>query len=110
MTNFSVEFFYKIFTGDALLPFLYPGAKKSKMTKNSNQGGSCLKRFTHIPLFCHRRSWARRTTSMNLTENLPEWTLSHCFFLNAAIAARREDIFYNREILKKKNMSLSVGV
>ena len=43
LTNFSFEFFYKIFTEDASLPFLYHGAKKSKMTKNSNQGGSCLK-------------------------------------------------------------------
>ena len=43
MTNFPFEFFYKIFTEDASLLFLYHGAKKSKMTKNSNQGGSCLK-------------------------------------------------------------------
>ena len=45
LTNFSFEFFYKIFTEDASHPFLYHGAKKSKMTKNSNQGGgggSCL--------------------------------------------------------------------
>ena len=45
----SFEFFYKIFTKDASLLVLYHGAKKSKMTKNSNQslggggGGSCLK-------------------------------------------------------------------
>ena len=32
-------FFYKIFPEDASLCFLYHGAKKSKMTKNSNQGG-----------------------------------------------------------------------
>ena len=43
MTNFSFEFFYQIFTEDAPLPLLYHGAKKSKMTKNSNQGVSCLK-------------------------------------------------------------------
>ena len=43
LTNFSFEFFYEIFTEDASLLFLYHGAKKSKMTKNSNQGGSCLK-------------------------------------------------------------------
>ena len=45
LTNFSFEFFYKleIFTEDASQPLLYHGAKKSKMTKNSNQGGSCLK-------------------------------------------------------------------
>ena len=47
LTNFSFEFFYKILTEDASQPLLYHGAKKSKMTKNSNQvggggGGSCL--------------------------------------------------------------------
>ena len=43
LTNFSFEFFCKIFTEDASRPLLYHGAKKSKMTKNSNQGGgSCL--------------------------------------------------------------------
>ena len=36
LTNFSFEFFYEIFTEDASLPLLYHGAKKSKMTKNSN--------------------------------------------------------------------------
>ena len=39
LTNFSFEFFYEIFTEDASLLFLYHSAKKSKMTKNSNQGG-----------------------------------------------------------------------
>ena len=39
LTNFSFEFVYKIFTEDASQPLLYHGAKKSKMTKNSNQGG-----------------------------------------------------------------------
>ena len=39
LTNFSFEFFYKIFTVDASQSLLYHGAKKSKMTKNSNQGG-----------------------------------------------------------------------
>ena len=43
LTNFSFEYFYEIFTEDASLCLLYHGAKKSKMTKNSNQGGSCLK-------------------------------------------------------------------
>ena len=43
LTNFSFELFYKIFTEDASQLLLYHGAKKSKMTKNSNQGGSCLK-------------------------------------------------------------------
>ena len=39
LTNFSFEFFYKNFTEDASLLCLYHGAKKSKMTKNSYQGG-----------------------------------------------------------------------
>ena len=43
LTNFSFEFFYEIFKEDASPFCLYHGAKKSKMTKNSNQGGSCLK-------------------------------------------------------------------
>ena len=30
------------FTGDASLRLLYHGAKKSKMTKNSNQGVLCV--------------------------------------------------------------------
>ena len=38
LTNFSFEFFYESFTGDASLSLLRHGAKKSKMTKNSNQG------------------------------------------------------------------------
>ena len=42
LTNFSFEFFYKIFTEDVSQPLLYHGAKKSKMTKNSNQGGPAL--------------------------------------------------------------------
>ena len=44
LTNFSFEFFYEIFTEDASPLVLYHGAKKSKMTKNSNQGRSFLKR------------------------------------------------------------------
>ena len=35
----AFEFFYEIFTEDASPLFLYHDAKKSKMTKNSNQGG-----------------------------------------------------------------------
>ena len=38
LTNFPFEFFYDIFTEDASLLFLYHSGKKSKMTKNSNQG------------------------------------------------------------------------
>ena len=39
LTNFAFEFYYEIFTEDVSLCLLYHGAKKSKMTKNSNQGG-----------------------------------------------------------------------
>ena len=42
LTNFSFEFFYESFTEDASLSLLCHGAKKSKMTKNSNQGGPAL--------------------------------------------------------------------
>ena len=38
LTNFSFGFLYEIFTEDSSLLFVYDGAKKSKMTKNSNQG------------------------------------------------------------------------
>ena len=48
LTNFPFELFYKIFTEDASLLFLYYGAKKSKMNKNSNQGGPALTLFTMI--------------------------------------------------------------
>ena len=34
LTSFSFEFFNNIFTEDASQPFLYHGAKKSKLTKN----------------------------------------------------------------------------
>ena len=40
LTNLSFEFFYKIFTEDASRRLLYNGAKKSKTTKNSNQGSA----------------------------------------------------------------------
>ena len=40
------EFFYEIFTEDASQRLLYHGAKKSKMTKNPNQGGPDLSRST----------------------------------------------------------------
>ena len=58
LTNFSLEFFYNIFTEDASLPLLYHGAKKSKMTKNSNQGGGpALRRDTaKKKLVCRREN------------------------------------------------------
>ena len=53
LTHFSFEFSYKIFTEDAALPHLYHGAKKSKMTKNSNQGGPALNYFApRVILHC----------------------------------------------------------
>ena len=49
LTNFSFEFFfYDIFTEDASLLLLYHGAKESKMTKNSNQGGPALRRHVFL--------------------------------------------------------------
>ena len=70
LTNFSFELFYKIFTEDASLPLLYYGAKKSKMTKNSNQGGggSCLSytpidAHTHLPVLYKLRSPSNSTHS-----------------------------------------------
>ena len=39
LTNFSFAIFYEIFTEDASQSLLYHSAKKSKMTKNSSQGG-----------------------------------------------------------------------
>ena len=38
--------FYEIFTDDASVLPLYHGAKKTKMTKNSNQGGPALRKYT----------------------------------------------------------------
>ena len=52
LTDFSFEFFYKIFTEDASRPLLYHGAKKSKMAKNSNQEGwgSCSRQDPPLEL------------------------------------------------------------
>ena len=38
LTIFPLNFLMKFFTQDAFLLLLYHGAKKSKMTKTSNQG------------------------------------------------------------------------
>ena len=46
LTLFSFEFLYEFFIEDASLCLLYYSAKKSKMTKNSNQGGPALKTKT----------------------------------------------------------------
>ena len=60
LTNFSFEFFNKIFTEDASLPLLYHGAKKVKndqKLKSKGGGGSCLQDRTKslgviVYLFC----------------------------------------------------------
>ena len=44
-----LRIFYEIFTEDASLLFLYDGAKKSKMTKNSNQGGTMVQKKSKWP-------------------------------------------------------------
>ena len=72
LTNCSFEFFYDIFTEDASQRLLYHGAKKSKMTKNSNQGGgSCLNplTFVFVLLLCHLSGfeWFFVTTHLELS-------------------------------------------
>ena len=61
LTNFSFEFVYKIFTEDASQRLLYHGAKKSKMTKNSNQGGPALNKckYNKIQYNTRRRASVR---------------------------------------------------
>ena len=64
-TNFSFEFFYKIFTEDVSLRFLYHGAKKSKMTKNSNQRGSCPRPAGSDPeVVCQKDSFLKVSVSL----------------------------------------------
>ena len=48
LTNFSFEFFNAIFTQTFPLLFLRHGAKKSKMTKNSNQGGPAKSAHSYV--------------------------------------------------------------
>ena len=62
LTNFSFEFFYKIFTEDASLPLLYHGAKKSKMTKNSNQGGGPALKERICPWLAQVEFYAKRAS------------------------------------------------
>ena len=71
LTNFSFEFFYKIFTEDASQPLLYHGAKKSKMTKNSNQGGSY---YYHMLIFLHEVNFARHFHSSWQSQQKQKWT------------------------------------
>ena len=68
---FPLNFFYEIFTEDASLLFLYQGAKKSKMTKNSNQGGPAFSSFcVHINMH----------TSIGLTPGSPY----HAFLVSSS--------------------------
>ena len=74
LTNFSFEFFYEIFTDDASPLLLYHGAKKSKMTKNSNQGGSCLKKKVKgrmIPMTVVEKSWSIREHAYGWAKLVP---------------------------------------
>ena len=48
LTNLSFEFFHAISTEDVPLRPLFDGAKKAKMTKNSNKGGPALTRDRHL--------------------------------------------------------------
>ena len=71
LTNFSFEFRYEIFTEDASLLRLYHGAKRSKMAKNSNQGGFCLNYIAVWFFFTLLRKHVRRvSTRMELG---PRW-------------------------------------
>ena len=81
LTNFSFEFVYEIFTEDASLLLLFRSAKKSKMTKNSNQGGSCLNNNTHELSDLARSDWhfaqtLFRTVTLILTH---VWVLTLLF-------------------------------
>ena len=66
LTNFFFEFLYAFFRHDAALVFLFHGAKKSKMTKNSNQGDSainlvfCRFVFSVILPWPKKLRWARK--------------------------------------------------
>ena len=88
LTNFSFEFFYKIFTEDASRPLLYHGAKKSKMTKNSNQGGgSCLKPDGEVSFFYDFAS--RRCSPLAC---IPKSTNFSCFSKTSQIKKKINDL------------------
>ena len=103
-------FFYVVFTEDVSLLFLYHSAKKSKMTKNSNQGvGSCwlLTRETWAYTLwvsgigsvstCPRlqkqgtrqlsgvkdKSWAKKTSFFS--RKWVDWEIGNRFFFGALI-------------------------
>ena len=114
LTNFSFEFFYKIFTEDASLPLLYHGAKKSKMTKNSNQGGggpalnelswslhilfSFVCFFAAVAYLYDGCSWLR-----NLPQ-IPRWNMS----ANHPRVLRRDKKEIKKGRLKKRESKIKV--
>ena len=74
LTKFSFEFFYEIFTEDASLFVLYHSAKKSKMTKNSNQeggGGPALKKLFRATT----AAWPQTTLESSFTEEVLHFSL-----------------------------------
>ena len=82
LTNFSFEFFYKIFTEDTSLPLLYHGAKKSKMTKKSNQGGVLPLKLFLKPAFFRG---AYPPTFEDQERNVRRWFIFAIFFLSFSI-------------------------
>ena len=89
LTNFSFEFFYEIFTEDASQHLLYHGTKKSKMTKNSNQGGPALKSKKNQSTF----PLCRTHSVMCLFESKPV-----CFFSFFVPCAAREVVGVGMEV------------
>ena len=76
LANFSFEFFYKLFTEDASQFLLCHGAKKSKVTKNSNQGV--------LP----EEMWLNsKTTGKQLTSTEPEESLEFKRLLSKEVTA-----------------------
>ena len=81
LTNFSFEFLYEIFIEDASLRLLNHGAKKSKMTKNSNQGGPALSIWK---VFCQHQT-RQNCFAMDPSVYLPS-SMSSCWGLHIITA------------------------
>ena len=64
LTNISFELFYETFTEDVSLLLLYHGAKTSKMTKNSNQGGPALKCTVKLPVMKISSLWNAKIVNL----------------------------------------------
>ena len=67
LTNFSFEFFYEMFMEDASLLLLYHGAKKSKMTKNSNQEGPAFNQPECLQTSCYEQLSLRGKVGLGTT-------------------------------------------